>query len=93
MLAKYNFVLDEPGSNQVAYDGTLTSPWQRSHILSLDATYDLNQKLSIGAKYGMLVLWVVRIQSTMIFLSMLPILFQISLFLTWRASVLMIPFP
>ncbi len=53
MLAKYNFVLDEPGSNQVAYDGTLTSPWQRSHILSLDATYDLNQRLSIGAKYGM----------------------------------------
>ena len=53
VLAKYNFVLDEPGTNQVAYDGTLTSPWQRSHILSLDATYDLTQKLSIGAKYGM----------------------------------------
>ena len=53
MLAKYNFVFDEPGSNQVSYGGTLTSPWQISHILSLDATYDLTQKLSIGAKYGM----------------------------------------
>ena len=53
MLAKYNYVFDEPGSNQVSYDNTLTSPWQISHILSLDATYDLTQKLSVGAKYGM----------------------------------------
>ena len=53
VLAKYNFVLDEPGTNQVAYDGTLTSPWQQSHILSVDATYDLTPKFSVGAKYGM----------------------------------------
>ena len=33
--------------------GTLTSPWQMSHILSVDATYDLTQKLSVGAKYGL----------------------------------------
>ncbi|MDE2446047.1 MAG: TonB-dependent receptor [Alphaproteobacteria bacterium] len=54
MLAKYNFVLDQPGSNQVGgSSGTLTSPWQISHILSVDGTYDLTQKLSIGAKYGL----------------------------------------
>ena len=54
MLAKYNYVLDEPGSNQVGGgSGTLTSPWQISHILSADATYDLTQKLSVGAKYGL----------------------------------------
>jgi hypothetical protein len=53
VLAKYNYVLDEPGANQVAYDGKLTTPWQQSHILSVDATYDLTPKLSVGAKYGM----------------------------------------
>jgi hypothetical protein len=53
VLAKYNYVLDEPGSNQVTFDGTLTSPWQQSHILSVDATYDLTPKLSVGGKYGM----------------------------------------
>ena len=52
MLAKYNFVYDLPGANQVGYDGTNTSPSQISNILSVDATYDLTQKLSIGAKYG-----------------------------------------
>jgi hypothetical protein len=54
MLAKYNYVLDEPGTNQVGgSSGTLTSPWQISHILSVDGTYDLTQKLSVGAKYGL----------------------------------------
>lgn len=53
-LFKYVFVLDEPGAEQVsAIAGGKNGPRQRSHILSVDGIYDLNQYLSVGAKYGL----------------------------------------
>jgi hypothetical protein len=51
-LFKYTYLLDEPGANQVSVDGTTSSPFQRSHILSGDVSYQLNEKLTLGAKYG-----------------------------------------
>ncbi len=51
-LVKYAYVYDNPGSGQVGVDGTSSSPAQMSNIFSADATYDLTNSLSIGAKYG-----------------------------------------
>ena len=51
-LFKYNFLYDLPGPDQVTTDGTTFGPAQRSHILSADFTFDVNQYLSVGAKYG-----------------------------------------
>ena len=52
-LLKYTYLYDLPGADQVTIGGTLNGPYQRSHIFSADAIYDLNDILSIGAKYGM----------------------------------------
>jgi hypothetical protein len=51
-LIKYSYVYDNPGTGQVAVDGTTSSPAQRSNIFSADASYDLTKNLNIGAKYG-----------------------------------------
>lgn len=52
-LFKYIFLYDLPGPDQVAATtGTTLGPLQRSHILSVDGTYDVNRYLSVGAKYG-----------------------------------------
>ncbi len=51
-LAKYTFLYDLPGADQVSVDGTTSSPAQRSHIASIDATYDVVPQLALGAKYG-----------------------------------------
>jgi hypothetical protein len=51
-LVKYTYLLDEPGSDQVAVDGTTSSPAQRSHIVSGDVSYQLNKNLTLGAKYA-----------------------------------------
>jgi len=52
MLFKYTYLYDMPGVDQVAADGTMNGPKQRSHILSIDAIYDLNEQWTIGGKYG-----------------------------------------
>jgi hypothetical protein len=52
-LFKYTYLYDLPGADQVTVDGTVNGPYQRSHILSADAIYDLNDIVSVGAKYGM----------------------------------------
>jgi hypothetical protein len=52
ILSKYQYVFDNPGAGQVGIDGTTSSPAQISNIVSVDATYDLTQKMSVGAKYG-----------------------------------------
>ena len=52
MLLKYTFLYDLPGPQQVTVNGALLGPAQRSHIFSADASYDLNQYVTIGAKYG-----------------------------------------
>ncbi len=51
-LAKYTYLLDQPGADQVSVDGTTSSPAQRSHILSGDVSYQATNKLTLGAKYG-----------------------------------------
>lgn len=52
LLFRYTFLRDMPGADQVGADGTTNSPRQISHVLSVDANYDLNDKLTIGGKYG-----------------------------------------
>ena len=52
-LFKYTYLHDLPGPNQVNASGDLLGPAQRSHILSLDATFDVRPWLSLGAKYGL----------------------------------------
>lgn len=51
-LAKYTFLYDLPGADQVSVDGTTSSPAQRSHIFAVDASYDAVPQLTLGAKYG-----------------------------------------
>ena len=51
-LFKYTFLYDLPGPDQVTTSGSTLGPAQRSHILSADVIYDVNQHLTLGAKYG-----------------------------------------
>ena len=51
-LFKYTYVYDLPGADQVSVGGTTSGPSQMSHILSADASYDLNNVFTIGGKYG-----------------------------------------
>jgi hypothetical protein len=51
-LFKYTFLYDLPGPDQVTIYGTTNGPRQKSQILSADVNYDINNYLSIGAKYG-----------------------------------------
>jgi hypothetical protein len=51
-LFKYTFLYDVPGPDQVTVNGTTNGPKQKSQIVSADVNYDINQYLSIGAKYG-----------------------------------------
>ena len=52
MLAKYTYLYALPGKDQASVDGTTSSPAQRSHIASVDASYDVLPQLTLGAKYG-----------------------------------------
>lgn len=52
ILAKYTYLEDLPGSDQVNVAGDIMGPRQRSHIFSLDTTYDLNTQWTIGGKLG-----------------------------------------
>ncbi len=52
MLAKYTYLYDLPGPDQVTTAGTTLGPAQRSHIFTADASYEINQYLTLGAKYG-----------------------------------------
>ncbi len=52
VLFKYNFLFDKPGKDQVTVNGTTNGPIQRSHILSVDANYDISKIITLGAKYG-----------------------------------------
>jgi len=51
-LFRYTYLYDLPGPDQVSRGGTVLGPSQRSHILSVDANYDLTPQLTVGAKYG-----------------------------------------
>ncbi len=52
-LFKYTYLHDLPAPNQLDEDNVVSGPKQRSHILSADFIYDLNERMSVGGKYGM----------------------------------------
>lgn len=51
-LVSYTYLYDLPGADQVNVDGNANGPKQRSHILNMALSYDLNQQFTLGAKYG-----------------------------------------
>lgn len=51
-LAKYQFLHDLPGPQQVTVNGGALGPAQRSHVLSADASFRLNRWLTLGGKVG-----------------------------------------
>jgi hypothetical protein len=51
-LAKYTFFYNVPTTDQVTPQGEAAQFIQKSHIGSVDLTYDLTENLSIGAKYA-----------------------------------------
>ena len=52
-LFSYTFLDDQPGADQVNVDGTINGPRQRSHILNAALSYDLNERWTLGLKYGL----------------------------------------
>jgi hypothetical protein len=52
LLFRYSYLYDLPGAQQVNASGNVLGPSQRSHILSADVTYDVNEWLTVGGKYG-----------------------------------------
>jgi hypothetical protein len=52
LLARYTYLRDLPGEDQVTADGSTDGPLQVSHVFSIDGDYDLTQRLTFGAKYG-----------------------------------------
>jgi len=51
-LVKYTYFEDLAPSEQVTAGGTINTARQKSQIFSVDAIYDLTEKLSVGGKYG-----------------------------------------
>ncbi len=52
-LAKYQFLYDMPGAQQVTANGTVLGPAQRSHVFSADVSFSVNRRLTLGGKYGL----------------------------------------
>jgi hypothetical protein len=50
VLARYTFLDDLPGSDQVSADGSSAGAKQRSHIFSVDAIYEINESWELGGK-------------------------------------------
>jgi hypothetical protein len=50
VLARYTFLDDLPGTDQVSSDGTLGGAKQRSHIVSVDAIYEIDETWEVGGK-------------------------------------------
>ena len=51
-LFSYTFLDDQPGAGQVNIDGKDEGPRQRSHILNAAMNYDLDERWTLGLKYG-----------------------------------------
>lgn len=52
-LFSYTFLDDQPGADQVNIDGNINGPRQRSHILNAAMNYDLDERWTLGLKYGL----------------------------------------
>jgi hypothetical protein len=51
-LLSYTFLDDQPGADQVNIDGNMDGPQQRSHIVNLALSYDIDERWTLGLKYG-----------------------------------------
>lgn len=52
VLSKYTLFYDLPSAQQITPSGLTPDFKQRSHIFAVDAIYDLSERWSLGAKYG-----------------------------------------
>lgn len=52
-LFKYTLLYDLPGKDQVTVGGATNGYEQISNILSVDASYDINEIITLGGKYGL----------------------------------------
>lgn len=52
VLARYTYLYDMPGPDQVNFEGDINGPRQKSHILSVDVNYDVTQEITVGGKIG-----------------------------------------
>lgn len=52
VLAKYTYFYNMPSAGQVTLNNTAAEFIQKSHILSVDAIYDLTRRWSVGGKYA-----------------------------------------
>ena len=52
VLFRYTTLRDLPGEDQVSANGTVDGPQQRANVLSVAASYDLSQQLTLGGKLG-----------------------------------------
>ena len=52
VLLKYTYLYDLYGRDPATTSDSVDLPMQRSHIFSVDASYDVNRHLTVGAKYG-----------------------------------------
>ena len=52
-LLSYTFLDDQPGADQINIDGNINGPRQRSHILNAAMNYDLDERWTLGLKYGL----------------------------------------
>ncbi len=52
LLFGYTYLNDQPGEDQVDANGNDDGPLQRSHVLSINGSYDINQRLTFGGKLG-----------------------------------------
>lgn len=52
VLFKYTYLYDLFGRDPATTSDSIDLPMQRSHIFSVDASYDVNRRLTLGAKYG-----------------------------------------
>lgn len=52
MIARYSYLRDLPGEDQVSANGTTDGPQQISHVLSVAGSYDLNRTFTLGGKLG-----------------------------------------
>jgi hypothetical protein len=51
-LAKYTYFYNVPATDQINGANTVSDYVQRSHILSMDAMYDLTSQWTVGGKYA-----------------------------------------
>jgi hypothetical protein len=52
VLAKYTYFYNFPTADQVTLKNTPVEYIQKSHVAAIDATYDITENFTLGAKYA-----------------------------------------